>query len=235
MLRYLVGIVLATFLRNVLGLTPNDYLITSLPLLHSSVNFNQYAGYMALGDEDETSMFFWFVESQNNPATAPVVLWLNGGPGSSSIAYGFWTEHGPFRLAPNAVEVDIYDWSWNQIANVIYLESPSGVGFSYSNKPTGYNCSDSKTAHINYLFLLRFFEVFTQFQNNDFYVTGESYGGHYVPQLSQMILEQNNTINMKGFVVFFFFFKKKKTMLMRNFVMFINFSLISKEMYILFV
>lgn len=77
------------------GLTPDDFLITSLPLYNGSfddIPFKQYSGYMPLGDEDETALFFWFVESQTNPTTDPLTLWLNGGPGSSSIAFGFWTE-----------------------------------------------------------------------------------------------------------------------------------------------
>ena len=161
--------------------TQEDYLIDSLPLFNSSesIKFKQYAGYMPIGDVDETSLFFWFVESQNDPVNDPVALWLNGGPGSSSIDEGFWQEHGPFRITVDAVEVNEYAWSWNKIASIIYLESPSGVGFSYSNKSQGYNCTDSKTANINYLFLINFFKVFTNFTKQDFYLTGESYGGHY--------------------------------------------------------
>ena len=134
------------------GLTPDDFLITSLPLYNGSfddIPFKQYSGYMPLGDEDETAFFFWFVESQTNPRTDPLTLWLNGGPGSSSIAYGFWTEHGPFRLQEDAVGVNNYNYSWNQQANVIYVESPSGVGFSYSNISSGYQCSDEKSAMEN--------------------------------------------------------------------------------------
>ena len=126
------------------NLTPSDFLITSLPLYSGSfddIPFKQYAGYMPLGDIDETALFFWFVESQNNPLNDPITLWLNGGPGASSIEYGFWTEHGPFRLLPNGTAVINYNYSWNKISNVIYLESPSGVGYSYSKNPTGYNCS----------------------------------------------------------------------------------------------
>jgi carboxypeptidase C (cathepsin A) len=43
-------------------------------------------------------LFFWFVESQGNPSTDPLLLWLNGGPGSSSVGYGFFLEHGPFEV-----------------------------------------------------------------------------------------------------------------------------------------
>eukprot|EP01083_Nonionella_stella_P316915 1151628_1 len=88
--------------------TPTDFLITSLPLYNGTfddIPFKQYAGLMPLGDEDETAFFFWFVESQSDPANDPLSIWLNGGPGSSSIAFGFWTEHGPFRLQEDATAV----------------------------------------------------------------------------------------------------------------------------------
>eukprot|EP01084_Bolivina_argentea_P250265 419247_1 len=158
---------------------------------------------MPLGDEDETALFFWFVESQRNPKEDPIALWNNGGPGASSIADGFWIEHGPFRLQDNAAGVNDYNWSWNKIASIIYLESPSGVGFSYSNKTSGYNCSDEKSAKMNYLFLVNFFNVFTSYVNNDFYLTGESYAGHYTPQLAQYIMENGklNKWKIKGFLI----------------------------------
>ena len=63
------------------GLSPSDFLITDLPLYNGSFNdipFKQYAGYMPLGDPDETALFFWFVESQSDPANDPLTLWLNG-------------------------------------------------------------------------------------------------------------------------------------------------------------
>ena len=64
------------------GLSPSDFLITDLPLYNGTFNdipFKQYSGYMPLGDVDETALFFWFVESQNDPANDPLTLWLNGG------------------------------------------------------------------------------------------------------------------------------------------------------------
>lgn len=116
------------------------------------------------------------------PATDPLVLWMNGGPGASSVAYGFWTEHGPFRLVPDGkgnYKPSLYDESWNQIANVIYVEAPSGVGFSYSNDTSKYKgITDAESSFDNFLFLQAWFRVFASFKANDFYVTAESYGGH---------------------------------------------------------
>jgi len=189
------------------ALVPADFRVESLPGLQTPPSFNHYAGYMPLGDDHGTSLFFWFCESQNDPATDPLVFWTNGGPGSSSVAYGFWTEHGPWRLERNssgAVVPTPYQWSWNLKANVVYLEMPTGVGFSYSDDATHYrNITDATASADSYAFLVKFFETFSTFKANDFYVTGESYGGHYVPTLATRILDElpGSGINMKGFLI----------------------------------
>ena len=93
-------------------------------------------------------------------------------------------------------------------ANVLFLESPAGVGFSYSNKTSDYNSNgDRKTASDNYVFLRNWLERFPEYKTSDFYIAGESYAGHYVPQLAHTILHHNNhpnssfLINLKGILV----------------------------------
>ena len=97
------------------ALSPSDFEVTALPGLTDTLNFTQYAGYMPIGDAEGTELFFWFVESQRAPSQDPLVLWMNGGPGSSSVAYGFWTEHGPFRLQDDGkgnFKPELYEHSW---------------------------------------------------------------------------------------------------------------------------
>mmetsp|Transcript_33607 Transcript_33607/g.78740 ORF Transcript_33607/g.78740 Transcript_33607/m.78740 type:complete len:465 (+) Transcript_33607:2-1396(+) len=184
--------------------TAEDFLVTSLPGLEEKLDFKHYAGFMPLGDKAGTHLFFWFVESASDPVNDPLLYWTNGGPGSSSIAFGFWTEHGPFRLANNGTKVVPYKYSWNRRASVVYVEQPSGVGLSWSADEAHYVTNDEQSSMDNLLFLKAFFEVFPQFKKNDFFVTGESYGGHYVPQLSHRILhdpEFDAQIKMKGFFI----------------------------------
>ncbi|KAL2896453.1 Serine carboxypeptidase-like 40 [Bienertia sinuspersici] len=99
----------------------------------------------------------------------------------------------------------------NGAANVLFLESPTGVGFSYSNTSSDYHTNgDTKTAEDNYVFLLNWFERFPEFKGRDFYISGESYAGHYVPQLAHAIAQHNinatkkSFINLKGIIVCFF-------------------------------
>eukprot|EP00339_Tiarina_fusa_P010167 CAMPEP_0117023382 /NCGR_PEP_ID=MMETSP0472-20121206/17459_1 /TAXON_ID=693140 ORGANISM="Tiarina fusus, Strain LIS" /NCGR_SAMPLE_ID=MMETSP0472 /ASSEMBLY_ACC=CAM_ASM_000603 /LENGTH=461 /DNA_ID=CAMNT_0004729489 /DNA_START=18 /DNA_END=1403 /DNA_ORIENTATION=+ len=187
---------------------PQDQLITSLPGLPGGVqalNFSMYSGYVNINKEHNTNYFYWFVESQNDPANDPLLIWLNGGPGASSLM-GFFTEHGPFRPNPDGTTLSLYEYSWNKIANIIYLEAPIGVGFSYSDDKLEYITNDNKTAIQNYQFLMNWFEMFPEYKANDFYITGESYGGKYCPELASVVLDgiQNGTtpwLNMKGVMV----------------------------------
>lgn len=96
-----------------------------------------------------------------------------------------------------------------QEANVLFLEAPAGVGFSYAlNKK--YDTDDDTVSYDNYVALQHFFEKFPQFKKNDFYITGESYGGIYIPTLSVRVLTGPAKINFKVcllFVVLHYFFK----------------------------
>ncbi|KVI01981.1 Peptidase S10, serine carboxypeptidase [Cynara cardunculus var. scolymus] len=91
----------------------------------------------------------------------------------------------------------------NGVANVLFLESPAGVGFSYSNTSSDYITGDIQTAKDSYTFLVNWLERFPEYKTRDFYITGESYAGHYVPELAQLILQNNKitnqtVINLKG-------------------------------------
>lgn len=181
--------------------------VTSLPG-QPPVSFQHYAGYVKIREKDEKALFYWFFEAQENPSTKPLVLWLNGGPGCSSIAYGAAQELGPFLLRDKDSKITLNKFSWNKAANILFLEAPVGVGFSYTNKSSDLKeLGDRVTADDSHAFLLQWFKRFPSFKSHDFYITGESYAGHYVPQLSELIFERNKVasketyINFKGFMI----------------------------------
>ncbi|KAI5335183.1 hypothetical protein L3X38_025316 [Prunus dulcis] len=93
-------------------------------------NFQQYAGYITVDEKQQRSLFYYFVEAETDPASKPLVLWFNGGPGCSSVGIGAFGEHGPFKPSGDILLKN--DFNWNREANMLYLESPAGVGFSYS-------------------------------------------------------------------------------------------------------
>ena len=120
-------------------------------------------------------LFYWFVESLNNATGDPVALWTNGGPGCSGLG-GMFTENGPFRVNDNYT-LYVNNFSWVNAANMLFIEQPSGVGFSYSLTPSDYTTNDNKSAVDNYEFIKEWLDLFPNYQSNDFYITSESYGG----------------------------------------------------------
>ncbi|KAF7820114.1 serine carboxypeptidase-like 27 [Senna tora] len=183
--------------------------ITYLPGQPKDVDFAQYSGYVTVNEQAGRALFYWLIESPTSlgPRSRPLVLWLNGGPGCSSVAYGAAEEIGPFHINPDGKSLYLNPYAWNNLANILFLESPAGVGFSYSNETSDlYTFGDQKTAEDSYAFLVNWFERFPQYKHRDFYIAGESYAGHYVPQLAQIIYQknkgmQNPAINFKGFMV----------------------------------
>ncbi|KAI9088584.1 hypothetical protein K1719_029698 [Acacia pycnantha] len=162
--------------------------------------FRQYGGYITVDDENQRALFYYFVEAEGDYMSKPLVLWLEGGPGTSSLGAGAFVEHGPFKLRENALVKN--DYSWNKDANMLYLESPAGVGFSYSSNQSFYGfVNDEITARDNLVFLQRWFNKFPEYKNNFFFIAGESYGGHFVPQLAQLITHTKTQFNLKGIAV----------------------------------
>ncbi|XP_055725736.1 lysosomal protective protein [Salvelinus fontinalis] len=170
--------------------------IKFLPGLQKQPNFKQYSGYFNVADNKH--LHYWFVESQKDPAASPVVLWLNGGPGCSSLD-GLLIEHGPFLIQNDGMSLEYNPYSWNMIANVLYLESPAGVGFSYSDD-SNYTTNDTEVSMNNYLALKEFFKAFPEYIKNEFFLTGESYGGIYIPTLAERVME-DASMNLQGIAV----------------------------------
>lgn len=142
----------------------------------------QYSGYLDVVDEDK-HFFYYFFESRNDPKNDPVILWLNGGPGCSSLT-GLFFELGPSSIDKNLKPV-YNPHSWNANASVIFLEQPINVGYSYSSQSVSNTIAAGKDV---YAFLQLFFKNFPEYANLDFHIAGESYAGHYIPAFASEIL-----------------------------------------------
>lgn len=177
--------------------------VTSMPGLKGGVDAlpsTHYSGYLPVGELSGTAghMHYWFIESSSPTAsTDPVILWLNGGPGSSSLI-GLLTENGQIQLNDDSLtelvdgypQVFINEYAWSTKANMLYLESPKGVGFSYCDDVTSSKqCvnTDESTALDGYEFLVNFFAAYPEYKANKFYMTGESYAGIYLPMLMDQV------------------------------------------------
>ncbi|XP_025659191.1 serine carboxypeptidase-like 42 isoform X2 [Arachis hypogaea] len=169
---------------------PSEDLVVNLPG-QPKVDFNQYAGYVDIDSNHGRSLFYYFVEAAFHPHNKPLTLWLNGGPGCSSIGGGAFTELGPFFPKGDGRGLRRNSKSWNKASNLLFVESPAGVGWSYSNTTSDYNAGDASTANDMYLFMLKWYEKFPSYRSRELFLTGESYAGHYIPQLTNALLDHN--------------------------------------------
>ena len=177
--------------------------VTTLSGLETSIHFNQFSGYLNL-ENTSKNIHYWLAESEADPSTDPLVFWTNGGPGCSGLI-GFLTEQGPFRPDENG-KLKMNEWRWNKIANMVFLEQPVGVGFSYSDNSADYEIGDDQAAKDNLQTILAFIRKFPEFAKSPLFITSESYGGHYMPTLANEIIEYNEKqtdkkLNFKGFAV----------------------------------
>jgi len=164
--------------------------------------WKHYAGYLPASKDH--NLFYWFHEATSDPENKPLVLWLNGGPGCSSLG-GMFTELGPFVLDDD-LNVTLNPFSFNKAANILFIEQPAGVGFSYPSVP-----ANDETTAVDTVLALQYFlkEKHPELQGRDFYIMGESYGGHYVPNTAQQIQASNRAaadgdgvvIHLRGFAV----------------------------------
>ena len=99
----------------------------------------QFAGQINVNATCGAHLFFWMVESQSDPATDPVLIWFNGGPGSSSFI-GFFQENGPYHIIRNSSHVALQrnPFSWNQRANYLMIDQPAGTGLSFTDSDACY-------------------------------------------------------------------------------------------------
>ncbi|KAJ6221850.1 hypothetical protein RDWZM_000395 [Blomia tropicalis] len=91
-------------------------------------------------------------------------------------------------------------YAWNMKTNVLYLESPPGVGYSY-NTENDYEANDDKTAQLNFEALKSFYQKFPQYNNNSFYITGESYAGIYIPTLAKLLIDNRFPVQFRAMAI----------------------------------
>ncbi|KAL3424775.1 carboxypeptidase y precursor [Phlyctema vagabunda] len=156
----------------------------------------QYSGYLD-DEEEDKHLFYWFFESRNDPKNDPVVLWLNGGPGCSSLT-GLFLELGPASIDKNG-KLHNNPYSWNANASVIFLDQPVNVGYSYSGGSVSNTVAAGKDV---YALLTLFFKQFPEYAKQDFHIAGESYAGHYIPVFTSEILShKKRNINLKSVAI----------------------------------
>ena len=154
-------------------------------------------------------MFYMYFSSRSEPSTAanePLVLWMTGGPGCSSELAVFY-ENGPFRIEDDLTLSD-NPFGWDVGHNVLFIDQPVGTGFSFTTDPSDDVTSEKQVADDVLDFLLEFLASKPELLQNDLFITGESYAGHYVPAVASRIVEHNGNsgrktaaLNLKGIAI----------------------------------
>ncbi|WFD35049.1 carboxypeptidase D [Malassezia cuniculi] len=153
-------------------------------------------------DEDK-ELFFWLFPPSGDVGHDDIVIWLNGGPGCSSLT-GLFQENGPFKFASDGVNTTLVanEYSWTNLSYVLWIESPVGVGFT-KGKPTIQGMHGQ--ARQLYGFMEQFFETFTELKGKRLWLTGESYAGKYIPYIAHEMYKHHNTeesgINLQGIAI----------------------------------
>jgi len=195
---------------------PSDFLVTGLEEIEPA--FKQFNGTMYSGllpidvdlddREPRGKLSFWLFTPDESKDS--LTIWLNGGPGCSSFGAGLVMECGPVTyphhpaghgrtsadepLLPN-------DSSWTKATNLVFVEQPTGVGFSYGPEVE----SEADLSADFYNFLVNFFATFQDMNDKSLYIVGESYAGMYVPSIAHYIHNQNKKgmkkMNLSGIAI----------------------------------
>lgn len=164
--------------------------------------YSSYSGFLTVNNAYKSNLFFWFFEAKKDPRNAPIALWLQGGPGYSCF-YGIFMENGPYYF-DDCSTLQKRNNTWVNFMNVIYIDNPVGTGFSYTQNDNGYARYQSDIL-VNLLSALdQFFQLFPEYQKNDFYLIGESYGAKYAVTLAEAILNRvrkSLKTNLKGIIL----------------------------------
>ncbi len=197
-------LILTPYLKNNQIALGKEYAAVKHPYLVSK-GVKSYSGFFTVNKTCNSNLFFWFFLAKNNSSKAPVVLYLNGGPGQSSV-YGALMENGPVANGANRT-LQLREYSWNENHNLLYIDSPVGTGYSFTNSLDCYLTNQVDIGTSLHEALRQFFQLFSELRKNPFFITGESYAGKYVPALAYQILlnrdscKPNNCINLKGMAI----------------------------------
>lgn len=196
----LILLLVATCFSQILSLPQDakDYEVHGLGDIVDAFNDfdgRMYAGQMPTSRDEseweESKFMFWLFKPHKPVASDTLTLWFNGGPGCSSMHGGLFenapvsTAHYPAGYPKTELNPPLLanEWGWTKATNMMYVEMPQGVGFSFGPTPM----SEFDVGADVYGFLLNFYETFPEFNDKKLFLFGESYAGYYVPSIGKYI------------------------------------------------
>ncbi|KAJ7668903.1 Alpha/Beta hydrolase protein [Mycena rosella] len=158
-------------------------------------------------DHPNATLFFWAFEKANGTLTGaaadtdPWMIWLNGGPGSSSMV-GLMTENGPLQVTGDYSIVQ-NNFSWNKLADTVWVDQPVGTGYSTSDA-TGYVPDEDQMGRdfTKVEFLSNIVKIFPSLAKRPLHLAGDSYAGTYIPYITKTIFSTSNPpVNLTKMIV----------------------------------
>ncbi|RXH72890.1 hypothetical protein DVH24_012574 [Malus domestica] len=188
----------------------HSQLVKFLPGFQGPLPFELETGYVGVGEEEEVQLFYYFVKTERKPEEAPLMLWLTGGPGCSSLTALLY-EIGPLNFNIEQYNgslptLTLNPYAWTKVSSIIFVDSPVGTGFSYARSSFASPPSDSEQVGHALQFLRKWLVDHPEFMSNPFFVGGDSYSGIPVPVLAQLISDGNQegvrpAINLQGYIL----------------------------------
>ncbi|KAJ1888454.1 Cell death protease [Kickxella alabastrina] len=180
----------------------SDFEVSAIPFQDGSEfdSLEQYAGQIPMQSAKDV-MFFWLISNTTNTQNKDkFILWLNGGPGCTSLD-GVFMENGPYKF-DGGNRLGFRDHSLTQQFDVLYIDQPFGTGFSVADiKNYAHSFKEATTFLLD--FLRKFYEIFPEFREKQLYVAGESEAGTYIPYLADGVLKmpKDERFNLGGLMI----------------------------------
>ncbi|KAL8635823.1 MAG: hypothetical protein Q9228_006726 [Teloschistes exilis] len=174
------------------------YFVHSLPNVSFHVPVS-WAGSIPIPGVSNDELFFWLFQAEHRNVSQNLIIWLNGGPGCSSLT-GLAYENGPLKFYAQSSVPTLNNASWTRLAHVLYIDQPVGTGFS-SGDQAAINIADN--TYDLFHWLKAFYDRFPNLKNKNTYLMGESYAGIYIPNLARALLSNCEilSINLKAIVL----------------------------------
>ncbi|CAG9566581.1 unnamed protein product [Danaus chrysippus] len=164
---------------------------------------DSYAGYLTVNKEYNANLWFWYFPVSDQPVEeTPWIIWLQGGPGASSL-YGLFTEIGPL-VVTDENELKELQYSWGKNHSLLFIDNPVGTGFSFTYDDRGFATNQTTIGENLYTALQQFLTLFPELRKAPLTIAGESYAGKHIPSLGVQILwnkHQDKPINLQGLAI----------------------------------
>ncbi|CAF0760323.1 unnamed protein product [Adineta steineri] len=176
-----------------------DFFVHDLPLLPKGASsIRMHAGLLPVNPQHHGSLFFWHFEKKYPSDKLRTVIWLDGGPGCSSVPAALM-EIGPFRFQDENTMIE-NDGSWHLYTNLLFVDQPVGTGFSTIDTDSFIHELDEMADQF-LGFLDQYIKIFPELLENDIYLAGVSFAGQYIPYIAKAILEQRSTLKLRGLLI----------------------------------